>query len=266
MRLYQQPRSQLGPRSKHRLRPPGGAPLYRVPAAGGVPQPLTKLDSGQGERAHGWPEFLPGGKALLFASLKGSSWWEAQIVVLSLESGERRVLVEGGTQPRYAASGHLVFARDDGLLAVPFELATLRVKGTPVRVLEGAGPSRVNGMAPYSLSRDGLLAYLPRGGSLGLNMLVWVDRKGVARPVIETRFAYHCQRISPDGRRLVYVDRNDLWVYDVARETSTRLTFEGVNHWHAWSPDGKRIAYSKSHGGAWHIVWKPATAAGRKKA
>ena len=84
--------------------------LQQVSDAGGAPQPLTRLE--KGETSHRWPEFLPGGKAVLFAVGTGSdNWTNAQVAVQSVGTGERRNLVPGGTQPRYAPSGHLVYAQ-----------------------------------------------------------------------------------------------------------------------------------------------------------
>ena len=103
--------------------------LFRVSTAGGTPKPLTVPDRKKGEVSHRWPEILPGGKARLFTIWTGSSFDDARIGVLSLKTGEQRVLVEGGTYPRYVSSGHVVYARAGGLLAVPFDLRRLEVTG-----------------------------------------------------------------------------------------------------------------------------------------
>ncbi|MGH9785295.1 MAG: protein kinase domain-containing protein, partial [Terriglobia bacterium] len=115
----------------------GSPGLFRVPAAGGMPTVLTSPDSAKGETAHRWPEFLPGGKTLLFTIARGNNWDNAQIAALNLESGERRVLVQGGTYPRYAPTGHLVYYRADTVMAVPFDPDRLEVTGAPAPVLEG---------------------------------------------------------------------------------------------------------------------------------
>ena len=153
----------------------GSRSLFRVPAAGGTPTVLTKPDSAQGETAHGWPEFLPGGKILLFTAQMGGSWDNAQIAALNLETGERRVLVQGGTYPRYAPTGpsaalrtgHLVYYRAGTVMAVPFDPDRLEVTGAPAPVLEGVMSSVTNaslptgsGVAQFSFSRTGSLVYI----------------------------------------------------------------------------------------------------------
>ena len=236
--------------------------LMKVPAAGGTPQPLTTLDPAKKERAHLWPEILPGAKAVLF-SIVSASFDDARIVAQRLESGERSILVEGGTHPHYSPTGHLVYGRAGGLVAVPFDLERLQVTGTPVPVVEGVAFNATSGAVQASFSGDGSLVYIGGGGEAAAKLaLLWVDRKGVSRPATETRAAFHDPRFSPDGKRLavnVTSDHNDLWVLDTARDTLTRLTFEGDNHWHAWTPDGKRLAYGSTRaGGAYNLFWKPA--------
>ena len=99
-------------------------------------QPLTHF--GKGDVTHRWPEFLPGGKAVLFAAGRsGITLSNAQIAVQSIGTGERRDLIQGGTNPRYAPSGHLVYAQGGSLIAVPFDPQRLEAKGTAVPVVEG---------------------------------------------------------------------------------------------------------------------------------
>jgi eukaryotic-like serine/threonine-protein kinase len=137
--------------------------LFKVSAAGGTPKPLTVPDRKKGDLSHRWPEILPDGKALLFTIWSGGSFDNARIAVLSLETGQQRVLVEGGTFARYVLSGHLVFARADGLVAVPFDLKRLEVTGPPVSMVEGVSTSPLTGACQVSFSGDGSLAYV-RGG------------------------------------------------------------------------------------------------------
>src|SRR5450432_235169 len=108
--------------------------ISRVSQDGGAVQPVTELDKADGEKSHRWPSLLPGGKALVYAALTGRSWSEAQIVLKRLDTGERRVLIRGGTNPLYAPTGHLVYAHDGSLYAVRFDLARLEVTGQPVEV------------------------------------------------------------------------------------------------------------------------------------
>ena len=205
--------------------------------------------------AHRWPEVLPGGKAVLFTTLRGG---EFDIEVLWLATGERRLLIEDASQPVYASSGHLVYAkmpsRNEGgvlgnLRAVPFDAERAEVTGSPVPILENVlvWPG---GGANYVLSRNGTLAY--RTGDTGTSFpkqLVWVDREGKEKLLPEPPRDISIPRISPDGDRvalnIVENSNIDVWVYDLGRGTFTRLTFDP--DWElnpTWSPDGDTIAFA----------------------
>ena len=172
-----------------------------MPDAGGSPQPLTHFE--KGEVSHRWPEFLPGGKAVLFAAgPTGITFTNAQVAVQSVGTGERRNLVQGGTQPRYAPSGHLVYAQGGSLMAVPFDPQRLAVTGTAVPVVEGVLQSPINGDAQYSISATGSLVYVPGGVQSVQSRLVWVSRNGAEQPLAAPAHAYVFPRLSPDGRRV----------------------------------------------------------------
>ncbi|MEO8348112.1 MAG: protein kinase, partial [Acidobacteriota bacterium] len=169
---------------------PGG--LARVPAAGGKVEPVTKLDLDKNERDHRYAQILPGGKAVLFtiADSKIDSYDDARIAVQSLETGERKILVEGGTLGRYSPSGHLLYVRAGNLLAVPFDLARLAVTGPPVPVLKGVFESVNQGSAHFDVARNGSLAYVPGGAEGAERTVVWVDRQGKAEPLPLPQRAY----------------------------------------------------------------------------
>ncbi|MGH9862509.1 MAG: protein kinase domain-containing protein [Candidatus Acidiferrales bacterium] len=238
------------------------AGLYRVPAAGGTPQGVTKPDSSKGERSHRWPQMLPGGKAILFTfETSFASFNDAHIGVYSPETGQRRTVFDGGANAHYAASGHLVFGRIGSLLAVPFNLTRLEVTGPPAPVVEGVMMNPSTGAVHFDLSADGSLLYLPGSARAVEHPLFWVDRKGVARPAMEGRRAFIGPRLSPDGSRLAVEiggPTTDIWVYDLARQTLTRLTFEGSNFVPFWTPDGKRIVFSSDRAGVPNLFWKAA--------
>jgi eukaryotic-like serine/threonine-protein kinase len=243
----------------------GVSSLVQVPDVGGNAQPLTRLE--KGEASHRWPEFLPGGKAVLFAAgTSAANFVTSQIVVQSVGVGQRRNLIQGATQPRYAPSGHLVYAQEGSLMAVPFNPQRLEVTGTAVPVVDGVLQSRITGVAQYSFSGTGSLVYVPGSVQAGQLRLVWVSRNGAELPLVAPGHAYRQPRISPDGHRVaVTVDEqgDQVWVYDLSRETLTRLTFDG--DWNTdpvWAPDGKRIAFESNKEGPLNLFWQQADGSG----
>ncbi len=238
--------------------------LGRISAAGGTPQQLTTANSKKGENVHAWPEFLPGGKAVLYVvgATSAALANAGQIVIHSQQTSERRDLI-GGTRPYYAPTGHLTYAQAGTLMAVPFDAQRLAVTGSPVPVLEGVLESPASGVAQYSFSNTGSLVYLSGGLQGTQRRLVWVDRKGAEQPLSAPSRGYRTPRLSPDGRRIaVGATDGQIWLYDLARETLTRLTFEGGGATPIWTPDGKRIAYQSGRGGAANVFWQLADGSG----
>ena len=239
--------------------------LQQVPDAGGALQPLSR--TAKGDVSQRWPEFLPGGKAVLFAAGPNAiNFAIGQVAVQSVGTGERRNLVQGGMNPHYAPSGHLVYAQGGKLLAVPFDPRRLTVTGTAVPVVEGVLQSPISGAAQYSFSATGSLVYLSGGVQSVQSRLVWVSRNGAEQPVAAPVHAYQIPRLSPDGRRVAVTiteQESHVWLYDLTRETLTRLTFEGnYNLSPVWTPDGKRIAFSSNKEGATNIFWQLADGSG----
>ncbi len=238
-----------------------GFNLSQVPASGGKPQ-VFKLE---GLRAF-YPEFLPGGKAVLFSIISSYNPDYYQIAVLSLATGERRVLLEGGTNPRYAASGHIVFARAGTILAAPFDLSRLTVTGPAVTLIEGIRTEEW-GAAQFALSPEGTLVYVS-GAPAWIGKLTWVDHQGISKPLAAPAQAYGPVRISPNGQRLVVSvagATNDVWIYDLARETFTRLTTEGFNDRPLWTQDGKRVIYWSSAPNQVQLISKLADGSGAEE-
>ncbi len=237
--------------------------LLRVPAVGGVPQPLIKGDFGRSGSVR-WPDTLPGGKAVLFTVFPGTLQ-EAHVAVANLETGRQAILLKG-TQPHYVQTGHIVFARphsegDRGgvLWAVPFDAERLELTGTPAPLLEDI---QVNGtgLANYATAIDGPLVYLS-GAPARQVSLVWVDRSGAAEPIRVPARAYTQPQLSPDGRQLTVTIqglRDEIWVFNLASGTSRRLTFQGSNHASFWTPDASRIVFRSTRDGRSNLFWKPA--------
>ena len=221
----------------------GNEGIFQVPATGGTKEILISVAYGS-EWAHG-PQVLPGGQSVLFTLGGPFGWDDSQIVVQSLESGERKVLVNGGTDARYVSTGHLVYVRAETLLAVPFDLGSLEVNGDPIPIVEGVLQSELTGAAQFSFSDLGSFVYVPGGG--GMSELVWVDRNGVEEPIKAEPLPYQQPRLSPDGRLLALEIEGDIWAYDLIRETTTRVTFDGGSR-PAWTPDGEQIVFTHFSG------------------
>ena len=238
----------------------GGLGIFKVSAAGGTPELLIPWDANSGERGQG-PQILPDSREVLF-TLVNASDSDSQIVVESLDTRERRVLIEGGTDARYLPTGHLVYALAGNLLAVPFALDRLEVIGGPVPLVEGVA-SRRSGVvagANYDIARNGMLVYLPGRWANATRTLVWVDREGHEEPIASESREYTRVRISPDGTQAVLDVRDqedDLWVWDFARETLTRLTFEkGRDRFAEWMPDGQNVVFSSDRNGGMNLYLK----------
>ncbi|MDA2935327.1 protein kinase, partial [Acidobacteria bacterium AH-259-D05] len=239
--------------------------IWKVSASGGTPEVLVIRDSTEGKLAHG-PQILPGGDAVLFTLAPSSNWDDAQIVVQSLETGERKVLINGGKDARYAPTGHLVYALQGTLLAVAFDLGRLEVTGGPVPMAEGVMDADTRtGAAHFSFSKLGSLVYVP-GGQQFRSELVWVDRQGQAVPLIGDQVSFSNPRVSPDGRTVaVQVNRDgrDIWIYDAELGTRMRLTVGGRSSDPVWTPDGERITFASDRsGGSPNLYWKPADGSG----
>ena len=241
--------------------------LFQVSAGGGEPRQLTKPD-GVSEIGHLWPEMLPGDGAVLFVIYRGGGSVASgfDIAVLSLETGEYRVLIRGGTSPRYAPTGHLVYVVDGALMVVPFDAERLETTGDAVPALSGMFP-KFTGVANFDVSDNGVLIYLPGDPEGGNRSLVWVDRQGREEPLRVEPRSYMSVALSPEGERVVSHVRDatgsdDVWIHNMRRGTFTRLTFDPVSdYFPVWTPDGERVLFRSNRDGS-GLFWKAADGTG----
>ena len=229
--------------------------LQRVSSAGGEPTVLTTPDGQRGEIDHLWPQFLPGGRSVLFTITTTTGGIEtSQVAVLDLRTGAQKTLLRGGSQAQYVPSGHLVYAAAGTLRAVAFDLDRLEVIGTPVPVLPQVVTLRT-GVAEFDIARDGTLVYASGGvEAAAARRLMWVDRQGHEEAIRAAPVrAYVAPRLSPDGTRVALEVRDqeaDIWVWDFVRETLTRVTHDpGIDWAPAWTPDGRRLVFGSQLGG-----------------
>jgi serine/threonine protein kinase len=246
----------------------GRSGILRVSPNGGTPEVLVRGDE---NHALWGPQLLPGGDAVLFtqvASPRGapfSLWDNAQVVVQSLTSAERKTVVDGGVDARYLRSGHLVFAVSGTLVGIAFDPKAQATSGDRVPILAGVRRGTALGVANFAVSNTGALVYVPGpvDASARLRSVSISDRGGTTyRLKLEPRNYTH-PRVSPDGTRLVVVieddDDADVSIYELSETSSIRrLTVEGRNVFPIWSADGARVAFQTDREGDRSIFWQRA--------
>jgi Tol biopolymer transport system component len=241
----------------------GTSGLMRVSAAGGVPTRVTTLDTASGENAHLWPRFLPDGQHFLYQA-QGATREDHTIYVGSFDGTRTRVF-KSPYMVDFAPPDRLLFLQEGSLLAQRFDAGSLTLQGEPAPIAEGAQAS-ANGRAAFTASGTGVLVYRP-GDSSGVadSQLAWVDRSGRELALVGQAFAYRGLALSPDGTRaVVHREDGDLWVLDLERGSTARLTFDPALHNQApiWSPAGDRIFFSKVHRNGVALFTKAANGVG----
>ena len=226
--------------------------LSQIPAEGGSPVALTRLNLEARESTHRWPQVVPGGKAVLFtSSIAYANYNDASISVVSLKDHRTKALIQrAGMYPRYLSSGHLIFVARGMLFAVPFDPDRLEVRGQPAPLGEVANNSTL-GYAQLDLSPSGTLVYRI-GQTEKLRNLEWLDGAGKTVPVGTEPALYNVPRLSWDGGRLAYTvalgSNQDIWVYDFQRGIPMRLTTGQNLYWPVWSPDGRFLVVQSPEG------------------
>ena len=240
--------------------------IMRVSADGGTPELLVRVKDGEVAQA---PQILPGGQHILFTVATGTARDRSDrshIVVQSLKSGERKTLIEGGSDAHYVTTGHLVYALSGSLYAVAFDVRRLEVKGARVPIVEGVSrdTAGVTGAANFAFTSTGSLVYVrgPVSASALLDIGL-MDRKGKVQPLRLPPGSYEWPRVSPDGKRLAVASDDDkeatIWIYDLSGTRAMQpLTSGGNNRFPIWTSDSKRVVFQSDRDGDLAIFWQPA--------
>jgi serine/threonine protein kinase/Tol biopolymer transport system component len=249
----------------------GGKGIVRVPDKGGPPEAVIRVKDD--EIAHG-PQLLPDGRSILFTLASGTEqgrWDDAQIVVQTIGSTDRKTIIRGGSDARYVRTGHILYVVGGVLFAEPFDIRKLESVGGPISVVEGVAGTigAQTGSSQSAVSNNGTLVYLPgptisgQGGS----EIAWVDLKGNVKRLKPSPRIYQSPRVSPNGQQLaIGVDDGraaSIWVYDLDEHTQIRqLTIGGNNRFPIWTPVGARITFQSDREGDRSIFWQRADGKG----
>jgi Tol biopolymer transport system component len=223
--------------------PLGGRGLLQVPAAGGRPVEVTRLNAAEKETGHGWPHALPGGAIVFTVSQRGR---DAHLEVLSPARGRIRLRVPIAGPAQFVESGHLVYGYLGSLMAVRFSRESLEIADVPQPIAKG--------LNTFAVSRTGTLVWVRAGTEDARSYLVRVARDGTYQRLAAPAEVYQTPRLSPDGRRLAVVIRPDfltreIRVIDAVRTERVLFTVSGGdNHSPAWM-DGRRLTFGSNRDG-----------------
>jgi Tol biopolymer transport system component len=224
--------------------------LFRVPASGGKPEPVTRLDASLHVTAHRYPAFLPDGRHFLYmaANLSGNTGDPSNSIrVGSLDGKTDKAVVAGiASNPSFVA-GHVLYASEGALLAVKMDPARLEVEGDPIPVAQRLNVSNWYGYVQFTASDDLLLSTpafaIP-------SQLAWFDRNGRPAGTVGEPGLWVAPRLSPDGRKIAVgvldLGRNtsDIWLYDVGGGAGTKFVFGSRNNFApVWAPAGDRLLF-----------------------
>jgi serine/threonine-protein kinase len=247
-----------------------GRGLRAVSANGGGDRSLTTVDAGRQEADHVGPAALPGSRFIVFAVI-GDIASRSAIQVLNLDTGARRTIVSGAQFARYVSPGYLAYLDSFSMVrAIGFDASRGETRGDPISL----GDVAVNGSgvnAAFDLSRTGTLVYLPGGQANADHLLAWVSRDGREQPIDVPPHGYLYPRFSPDGAFVALDVReprsNDLWLFDLRRETLSKLTADGSrNSYPVWTPNGRDLLYVSNQKGSDNIYRRRADGSGTAEA
>ena len=234
--------------------PDAATGLMKVASAGGVPAWVTQVDTANKERGHRWPHFLPDGEHFLYvtrSSATGVTEGDAIYATSLGDSSVKKLIVRAASNMTFA-NGHLLYLRQETLIAHPFDETKIEFVGDAVPVAEQLQYLPVRSKGIFSIARTGILVYQSKSSQQERRM-VWLDRAGREIKTINTGPAQFVARISRDGRRIALAitdtqsDNVDIWLHEIARGINTRFTFDkGVDVVPHFSPDGSSVVFSSN--------------------
>jgi serine/threonine-protein kinase len=227
--------------------------LWKVADTGGVPELVVGLDSERYERTFRFPHATPDGELALFTvgSLDSPNNYEDAVIdVYSFDTGQRRTVIERANMARFASRDLIVFARSGDLYSVKFDPDHLRTVGEEAPVIEDVGGDPSSGAGYFSVAANGNIAWVAGAVTAADALLTLVDETGTAERLPLAPRGFFQPRFSPDGEKLAFTVgegysgvSGDVWVYSLATQGLSRLTFSGNELYPLWAPDGRRIAY-----------------------
>ena len=229
--------------------------IVRVSVNGGLPVAVTTPDTAQGERTHGLPSFLPGGRRFLYLSQTNQG---ASVMVAPLDGGPAVRLVASTSGAHYSI-GHLLYLNSTTLVAQPFDPDTLQLGAEAVPLVPNVKIEPQRGTAAFSASAAGTLAYMT--GTASTYEMSWFDRAGRKGSSVGDPGPWVQMALSPDDRQLAVQRDNtlvsDIWLFDLVRSVSSKFTTDGGNNGPVWSPDGKALAFRNNRRTVNEVFRKP---------
>ena len=220
--------------------------IYRATSENDKLESVAEPDVKKGEISYRFPELLPDNNTLIFSSESGNESGNSKILVKDLSSGEVKTLINNAGYPQYLKTGYLTYTKGNTLFAVKFNPANMSISGTPFPMIPEVATIPQFGFAEISISENGTLVYLPGGPLSTVRNIVWVDKSGKVLKSTDLNQPVEDMNLSPDGQKIAVTIEGilySIWIYDIQRETLSRLTYNADDRDPLWMPDGKSIVY-----------------------